>query len=188
MALKLKGSTSGFTAIDAPAVAGDNTLVLPGGNGTSGQYLQTNGSGTLSWATVSSLSNAEDGAGTDFEFNSGYGSNATAYGVRAWINFNGNAATIGTGNASANMDAVTDNGTGDYTLNFTNNMPDANYAVTGACSGDTPSSSHQYTGHIGVVHNGFATGSCRIVVSRNQTGGEADIAWNSDKICVAFIR
>jgi len=52
MALKLKGSTSGFTAIDAPAVAGDNTLVLPGGNGTSGQYLQTDGAGGLSWATV----------------------------------------------------------------------------------------------------------------------------------------
>ena len=54
MALKLKGSTSGFTAIDAPAVAGDNTLVLPGGNGTSGQYLQTDGSGGLSWQTVTS--------------------------------------------------------------------------------------------------------------------------------------
>jgi hypothetical protein len=52
MALKLKGSTSGFTAIDAPAVAGDNTLVLPGGNGTSGQYLQTDGAGALSWQTV----------------------------------------------------------------------------------------------------------------------------------------
>jgi len=52
MALKLKGSTSGFTAIDAPAVAGDNTLVLPDGNGTSGQYLQTDGSGGLSWQTV----------------------------------------------------------------------------------------------------------------------------------------
>jgi hypothetical protein len=39
--------------IDAPAVAGSNTLVLPNGNGTNGQYLQTNGSGGLSWATVS---------------------------------------------------------------------------------------------------------------------------------------
>jgi len=65
MALKLKGSTSGFTAIDAPAVAGDNTLVLPGGNGTSGQYLQTNGSGTLSWATVT------DTTGNDYNFASG---------------------------------------------------------------------------------------------------------------------
>ena len=54
MTLRLNGSTSGYTEIDAPAVAGSNTLVLPGGNGSSGQYLQTNGSGTLSWATVTS--------------------------------------------------------------------------------------------------------------------------------------
>ena len=52
MALRLNGSTSGYVEIDAPAVAGSNTLTLPDGNGTSGQYLQTNGSGTLSWQTV----------------------------------------------------------------------------------------------------------------------------------------
>jgi hypothetical protein len=48
--LRLNGSTSGYTEIDAPAVAGSNTLVLPTGNGSSGQFLQTNGSGALSWA------------------------------------------------------------------------------------------------------------------------------------------
>ena len=50
MTLRLAGSTSGYTEIDAPAVAGSNTLVLPTGNGSSGQFLQTNGSGALSWA------------------------------------------------------------------------------------------------------------------------------------------
>lgn len=50
MTLRLNGSTSGYVEIDAPATAGSNTLVLPTGNGTSGQYLQTNGSGALSWA------------------------------------------------------------------------------------------------------------------------------------------
>jgi hypothetical protein len=50
MTLRLNGSTSGYTEIDAPAVAGSNTLVLPTGNGSSGQFLQTNGSGALSWA------------------------------------------------------------------------------------------------------------------------------------------
>jgi hypothetical protein len=50
MSIRLNGSTSGYTEIDAPAVAGSNTLVLPTGNGSSGQFLQTNGSGTLSWA------------------------------------------------------------------------------------------------------------------------------------------
>lgn len=50
MPLKLNGSTSGFVALDAPAAAGSNTLVLPTGNGSNGQVLTTNGSGTLSWA------------------------------------------------------------------------------------------------------------------------------------------
>ena len=52
MTLRLNGSTSGYVEIDAPATAGSNTLTLPNGNGTSGQYLQTNGSGGLSWQTV----------------------------------------------------------------------------------------------------------------------------------------
>ena len=56
MTLRLNGSTSGYVEIDAPATAGSNTLVLPTGNGTNGQYLQTNGSGALSWATVSGVS------------------------------------------------------------------------------------------------------------------------------------
>lgn len=51
MTLRLNGSTSGYVEIDAPATAGSNTLVLPTGNGSNGQYLQTNGSGALSWST-----------------------------------------------------------------------------------------------------------------------------------------
>ena len=51
MTLRMNGSTSGYVEIDAPATAGSNTLVLPTGNGSNGQYLQTNGSGALSWST-----------------------------------------------------------------------------------------------------------------------------------------
>ena len=39
MALKLKGSTSGFVAIDAPSVAGNNTLILPENTGSAHQIL-----------------------------------------------------------------------------------------------------------------------------------------------------
>ena len=49
MTLRLAGSTSGYTEIDCPSVGGNNTLVLPTGNGSSGQVLSTNGSGALSW-------------------------------------------------------------------------------------------------------------------------------------------
>ena len=58
MAIKLNGSTSGSVALDAPADTSpsgtDVTLTLPTSAGSSGQYLQTNGTGTLSWQTVTS--------------------------------------------------------------------------------------------------------------------------------------
>jgi len=69
-------------------------------------------------------------------FNSGYGSVATAYGCRAWVNFNG-AGTVAI-NASGNVTSITDNGTGNYTVNFTTAMPDVNYAVV--CGGSSPTS------------------------------------------------
>ena len=49
MTLRLNGSTSGYTEIDAPAVAGNNNLKLPGGNGNDGNILSTDGAGNLSW-------------------------------------------------------------------------------------------------------------------------------------------
>jgi len=53
MTLRLNGSTSGYTEIDAPAVAGSNTLVLPSGNGSDGNILGTDGAGNLSWVNRS---------------------------------------------------------------------------------------------------------------------------------------
>jgi hypothetical protein len=64
----------------------------------------------------------------NLQFNSGYGSVATAFGCRAWVNFNGTGTPAI--RASGNVSSITDNGTGDYTVNFTTAMPDANYAAT----------------------------------------------------------
>jgi hypothetical protein len=65
-----------------------------------------------------------------FRFNSGYGSAAIAYGCRSWIRLNMATATI---NGSGNVSSVTDNGTGQFTINFSTAMPDSNYAaVSGA--------------------------------------------------------
>ena len=60
--LRLYGSTSGFTGIVAPSTAGNNTLVLPVDNGSSGQALITDGSGNLSWTNVSTGYNPWDAA------------------------------------------------------------------------------------------------------------------------------
>ena len=65
-------------------------------------------------------------------FNSGYGSVAAAYGCRSWVNFNG-TGTVAI-RASANVSSITDNGTGDYTINFTTAMTDANYSVAYSCA------------------------------------------------------
>ena len=54
---------------------------------------------------------------------------APLYMCRAWVNFNG-TGTVAI-RASGNVSSITDNGTGDYTVNFTTAMPDANYSVSG---------------------------------------------------------
>jgi hypothetical protein len=60
-------------------------------------------------------------------FNSGYGSVATAYGCRAWVRFNGTGTVsiLGSGNVSS----ITDNGTGQYTVNYSTSLPDTNYSI-----------------------------------------------------------
>jgi hypothetical protein len=47
--------------------------------------------------------------------------------AKAWVNFNG-TGTVAI-QAAFNVSSVTDNGIGDYTVNFTTAMPAANYAV-----------------------------------------------------------
>ena len=49
--------------------------------------------------------------------------------AKAWVNFNG-TGTVAI-RESFNVSSITDNGTGDYTVNFTTAMPNANYTVAG---------------------------------------------------------
>ena len=52
---------------------------------------------------------------------------APSYLCRAWVNFNG-TGTVAI-RASGNVSSITDNSTGQYTVNFTTAMPDVNYAA-----------------------------------------------------------
>jgi hypothetical protein len=112
------GNTSGSITLDTPAVAGTNTLLLPASTGT---VMVADGSGNVSITGNASVAG-------NLSFNSGYGSSAVAYGCRAWVNFNGTGTPAI--RASGNVNSITDNGTGDYTINFTTAMPDANYGVS----------------------------------------------------------
>ena len=54
-------------------------------------------------------------------------------GAKAWVNFNGTGGTI---RGSFNVSSITANSTGDYTVNFTTAMPNANYSFLGTASQD----------------------------------------------------
>ena len=66
--LRLSGSTSGYVGLAPAAVAGTTTYTLPNADGTNGQILSTNGSGSLSW--VSASSGTPGGADTQIQYNS----------------------------------------------------------------------------------------------------------------------
>ena len=62
---------------------------------------------------------------------------------KAWVNFNG-TGTVAI-RANYNVSSITDNGTGNYTVNFSNALADANYS---AVCGYKPSSSSTYVANI----------------------------------------
>jgi hypothetical protein len=96
-------------------------------------------------------------ANGNFKMNSGYGSAATAYGCRAWVNFNGTGTVAIRG--SGNVSSITDNGTGDYTVNFSTAMPDANYATNVSADG-LSGAGYGYPSWI--YPGGVAAGSVRV--------------------------
>lgn len=105
--------------------AGSNNIVLDNsGNATVANNAAVTGNATVSGnITVTGTGSV----GGNLSFNSGYGSAAVAYGCRAWVNFNG-TGTVAI-RASGNVSSITDNGTGDYTVNFSTAMPDTNYST-----------------------------------------------------------
>jgi hypothetical protein len=110
MSAGLKANADGSAAIQ---VGGSDAITITSGLAVAiPQTLAVTGAGSV--------------AG-NLSFNSGYGSSAVAYGCRAWVNFNG-TGTVAI-RASGNVTSITDNGTGDYTVNFTTAMVDANYAA-----------------------------------------------------------
>ena len=104
----------------------NNTGAIDSSNSTGAMSFYTGTSGIAAQAVITA-------AGL-LQFNSGYGSIATAYGCRAWVNFNG-TGTVAI-RASGNVSSITDGGTGTYTVNFTTAMPDANYVVFGNTTRD----------------------------------------------------
>ena len=103
---------------------------------------------------------------------------APVYACRAWVNFNG-TGTVAI-RASGNVSSITDNGVGNYTVNFTTAMLDINYGVV---------STNQYSAvdWAGAVHvRSMVAGS--VTFSSSLVNASLFQAWDSDIISVSVFR
>lgn len=102
--------------------------------------------------------------------------NAPIYACRAWVNFNG-TGTVAI-RASGNVSSITDNGTGDYTVNFTTAMLTGDLCALGNAGNNTSSLADS-----AVNFFGFSTTSVSMQIY-NMGGSAVD----RDNCCVAIFR
>lgn len=101
------------------------------------------------------------------------------YTAKVWVNFNGTGTIAIRG--SGNVSSLTDNGTGDYTINFTAAMPDANYSVVIAARGAGSTNRLTYS----IAQSTAPTASaCRVVAF--DTGATATV--DTPLFCVSVFR
>ena len=93
--------------------------------------------------------------------------------AKAWVNFNG-TGTVSI-RASYNVSSITDNGTGQYTINFTNAFSDTNYAECFAMSGDT-NGGNLIRSYLGANEINKTTTSIEIQSLKAQDNNVADCA------------
>lgn len=171
MTLILSG-TDGLSDIDGTA----STPAIRGTDANTGIFFP--GADRVGFATGGSQRGEFDASG-NFQFNSGYGSAATAYGCRAWVNFNGTGTPAI--RASGNVSSITDNGTGDYTVNFTTAISDANYSAV-VTAGRTDS-----INGVGTLNTASAvptTTALRVITIRPTLSDSFDMQY----VCVAIFR
>lgn len=138
-------------------------LTIAGGAGQS-----IGGTQTTQLPANSAMSFVYRQANTTWYRNSGpaLGNVGTAplYAARAWVNFNG-TGTVAI-RASGNVTSITDNGVGDYTVNFTTAMSDANYSVSGSGVDSTGGAVSLETYSTGTI----LAGSVRVALRNSGTG------------------
>lgn len=104
--------------------------------------------------------------------------------VKAWVNFNG-TGTVSI-RSSKNVTSITDNGVGDYTVNFTNPITDANYvaSINGGNDAVSVSSGNVFWGS----HHTKTTTSFRFVCGIWGGGSSTRVATDFDQVNVAIFR
>jgi hypothetical protein len=121
------GANSDITSITGLTTA---LTVAQGGTGaathTSKGVLIGNGTSAVTTVSPSTSGNVLTSDGTSWTSAANTGS------AKAWVNWNGTSTVAIRG--SYNVSSITDNGTGNYTVNFTTAMPNTNYATVGVCA------------------------------------------------------
>ena len=165
--IALSGNLSGtgtFT-LASPNSNSDRTLNLPDAAGT----IQVSGN-PISGTTGSFSGNVTLGSSV---LATPTGS-APAYLCRAWVTFNGMGTVAISG--SGNVSSVTDNGTGNYTVNFTTAMPDENYC--------TNATARATSGTGDTAQSGAPTTSSVVIASYRSDG----VAFDVTSVHVAIFR
>ena len=184
---RINGSTLQFAAINASTLsfggtslsfgtsAATSTINVGTGATTTG-VTKTIAIGTagVAGSTTNITVGTSSGGTSTITLNGTVNASGLANGVKAWVNFNG-TGTVAM-RANYNVSSITDNGVGDYTINFTTAMADTNYLVI---NGPTPAAGTSATA--GVWFSGLKTdatgaavsklvGSCRVVTAQLTSG------------------
>jgi hypothetical protein len=127
IALTPNPSGTGTFTLETPASNSNRSITLPDAAGTllTSADFATQAEAEAGTDNTKLMTPLRTKEAVDSQFN--VTGNAPKYACRAWVNFDGTTSP-GTIRASGNVSSVTKNGTGDYTVNFTTAMPDANYA------------------------------------------------------------
>lgn len=176
---------------NADNVAGTVAIV----NGGTGQTTAANAfnalkqaasetaTGVVELATASEAQSGVDTARvlTPATLRSGMNASGSApvYACRAWVNFNG-TGTVAI-RASGNVSSITDNGTGDYTVNFMTAMPDANYGAHVVASDSSAASCP-------IAHLKWNAVAPSVNSATVRTANDAGISADSTYVCVAIFR
>ena len=159
--------------------ASGDTITIPSGATLTNSGTAT-GFGSPAYAANASASTGAVNvdASDNLQFDSGYGSSVTAYGCRAWVNFNGSGTPAI--RDSGNVSSITDNGTGNYDVNFSSAMPDANYVISGVSGESGAMANHRA---VSVYNDALQTTYCEIKV-----GGATSTHYDDSIILIAVFR
>ena len=168
MAVTINGSDTAAGDTGGLGFTSAEGLILTGQGSSNDVTIKNDADGTVAVIPTGT---------TNFGFDSGFGSATTVYGCRAWVNFVG-TGTVAIG-ASGNVSSITDNGTGDYTVNFATNMPDANYATQGMSK-----STGGNTGFHVILKNATQSTSAFSILTIDEGGG----SYNSALVGISVLR